>query len=163
MKHFMDSCDFNSPSFTYFSRDHTWIRKNEYGLIKIGIDEVTVKLLEEISVNGIVNAGTHLMTEDFIFEITSGQKKIPIGSPVTGTLKFINPFLCGGKISNPYKDDWIVLIQPENFIKDKKSLMKNEEYKQYIISEIKKLGPDFESEFLLTKSRPMHSELEGNI
>ncbi len=147
METLISSCKFCSPSGTLFSPGHTWVRKNDYGLIKIGIDEVTVRTLEEISVVRVAKAESFLHMDDFIFEIKSGEKEIPIKAPIAGTLKFINPFIINKKIEYPYGDDWVVLMQASGFIEDKSMLLTEEEYKNWIKFEFKKLGRSFRDEF----------------
>lgn len=147
METIIGSCKFCSPSGTFFSPGHTWVRKNEYGLIKIGIDEIMVRTLEEISVVNIVRTETFVHADDFLFEIKSGNKLIPIKAPITGVLKFINPFIVGRKIEYPYGDDWVALMLATGFIEDKRMLLTGAEYKTWIEYELKKLGSSFREEF----------------
>ena len=154
MKQLIDSCEFNSPSGTLFSTGHTWIRKNDYGLIKLGIDEVTINILGDTSLNGFSKKGTYLSKGDFLFEINSQQKKIRIYSPISGTLEFINPFIIDKIITDPYMDDWAALIRAQNIIEEQKALMIHEEYKTMILSEKEKLGSNFESEYIYKSMEP---------
>ncbi len=160
MKQFIGSCEFNSPSGTLFSTGHTWLRKNEYGLIKIGIDEVTINLLEEISISNFAKVGTFLSKDDFLFEIKSGYKKIPVFSPITGILEFINPFIIDKYITDPYLKDWIVLIRAHNYLEGRKGLMQREEYRKLILYEEEKFGIDFEFEYLYKSSKPFFYEMK---
>ncbi len=159
MKQLIGSCEFNSPSGTLFSNGHTWVRKNDYGLIKVGIDEVTINLLEESTICNMAKVGTHLTKDDFLFEISCRYKKIPIFSPVTGILEFINPFIVDRKITDPYINDWAVLIRATNFNEERPSFMTGAEYQKLILMEEGNLGIDFEFEYLYRDTKPFYYEL----
>lgn len=162
MKHLNELIELNFPTGTYFSSHHTWARKNKYGLIKIGIDSITLKLLKQVKTENIVRKDTFIKMSEPIFEIASTSYKILCGSPVEGIVRFINPFIKNRIVSGPFGDDWILLVQALDFYKDRKSLMTEKEYKNFITSEMKRHGTKFAQEFLSKDLSSYHSEIKGN-
>lgn len=140
MKQLIDLGKLIFPPGTYFSKNHTWIRRNEYGLVKLGLDEIICGFNEELTIENIAKAGTSLSKDDLIFEIASGQKRILITSPIAGIPMFYNPFIFTERITDPYEDGWIALIQANDYFTDKKLLMTGEEYKNWVAEENKKSG-----------------------
>ncbi len=132
MKQRTDSYNFKIPTDTYFSKRHTWIRKNDYGLLKLGLDEIIWKINEDLRFGNFVKIGTSLKKDDPMFEVAAGPKRYSIESPIAGVPVFYNPFIFRGNFADPYDDDWIILIRANDFLYDKKFLMSCEEYKNWI-------------------------------
>ena len=112
----------------YFSKAHTWVQKNDYGLIKIGITDYFYKRYGNVFVSGFASTDSEVKAGYKIFQIKVNQKVIDIDSPVNGIVKFVNPDILTKNISDNFGDDWIILLAAFDFLKDKVNLLSNEDY-----------------------------------
>jgi len=149
--------DYNTlsvPKDIFLSRGHTWAKKNEYGLIKIGVDDFVVKSLGNFSITNIKEAGTEIKKGDIIFEGKSNSHHFKFRSPVDGEIKFINPGIVGKIMTDPYGDDWSVLMLAPEYEINKLHLYTGDELSNWMRKEFKRLR-----EFLGTHS--VKPELAG--
>ena len=72
-------------------------------------------------------------------EVKLGEKTINFRSPVDGTVNYINENLIGKNISDPYGEDWGVIMSPINFDKNAASLKSNEKVVEWMKGEFLKL------------------------
>ncbi len=130
---------FQAPLELFLSKGHTWAQKNEYGLIKVGIDEFILKALGKIALTKTAEAGQSVKKGDVVFEGSVNNKVLKFRSPVEGTVKFINPNILNKKITDPYGDDWGVLLAANNFAEEKNSLITGNELKTFLSNEFSRL------------------------
>lgn len=108
---------FTLPPNIFFSKGHTWLKKNTDGLMEIGIDEFGTTALGTLSILKCAEVGEELKRGGMIFEGCYGNKVIKFLSPVNGIVKSVNTGIIGKKISNPYELWGIQLVSndsPEN-------------------------------------------------
>jgi glycine cleavage system H protein len=130
---------FMAPIDLFISKAHTWAQKNEYGLVKIGIDEFVLKAMGNISLVKIAQPETVVKKGDVLFEGTTGMKTLQFRSPINGTVKFNNPDVLNKRITDPYGDDWGVLVAAEDFNENKKELYTGSELKGFMKNEFSRL------------------------
>ena len=114
------------PADSYVSRGHTWVELQSNGLMKIGIDEFILKSVGKFLVTNLVKTGTAVKKGDIIIEAKLGDKYLSFRSPVDGTVNFVNDDLIGKTISDPFGNDWGIMVTPVNFEKNAASLKANE-------------------------------------
>ncbi|MBU0475033.1 MAG: hypothetical protein KKF62_12840 [Bacteroidetes bacterium] len=105
------------PSNLFFSKGHTWLKKNKNGLMEIGIDPFGSTALGTLSILKCAEVGEELKRGGMIFEGSYGNKTVKFLSPVNGIVKSVNPGIIGKKISNPYESWGVQLVSndsPEN-------------------------------------------------
>jgi glycine cleavage system H protein len=105
------------PSNLFFSKGHTWLKKNMDGLMEIGIDPFGTTALGQLSIQKCVESGKELTRGDMIFEGTYGNKVVKFLSPINGIVKSTNSDIIGNNMSNPYKSWGVRMISkdsPEN-------------------------------------------------
>lgn len=107
-----DKKSFLFPADVLFSEGHTWIKRLNNGLLKIGVDEFALKALSNLQLIPIKETGAEVKKGEAIFEGRFGSKSVMFKSPVTGTVSQINKNIENKKIANPYEDDWGVVITP---------------------------------------------------
>jgi len=134
-----DNISVTIPADSYFSKGHTWAELQGNGLVKIGIDEFVLKSIGKFIVTSITKLGTVVKKGDIIFEGKSGDKFIAFRSPVDGTVSFINDDLIGKTISEPYGEDWGILVAPINFEKNAVTLKANENVVDWMKNEFSRL------------------------
>lgn len=102
------------PSNIFFSKGHTWLKKNKDGLIDIGIDELGITALGALSILKCATMDKELKRGDTLFEGVYGNKIVKFLSPISGIVKSINTDIIGKKISNPY-ETWGVKLFSKDF------------------------------------------------
>ena len=91
------------PSNIFLSKGHTWLKKDEEGLISVGIDEFGMKALGKLSIVNCAPVGKLLRRGDTLFEGAYRNKTVKFLSPINGVVKSINTDFIGKDISNPYE------------------------------------------------------------
>jgi len=134
-----DNISVTVPADSYVSRGHTWAELQGNGLIKIGIDEFVLKSIGKFIVTNIVKSGTLLKKGDIIIEAKLGDKNLSFRSPVDGTINFVNDDLIGKTISDPYGEDWGIMVSPINFENNAASLKANEKVIDWMKNEFIRL------------------------
>ena len=138
-----DSSVFNRNSFAIpsnilFSKGHTWLEKNNDGLISIGIDEFGMMALGALSILNCAPIGKELKRGEMIFEGAYGNKSVKFLSPINGIVKSINENILGKKISNPY-ETWGVQLASKDFSDNQKTFFSGTEASNWIKKEYVKL------------------------
>jgi len=134
-----DNISVTVPADSYVSKGHTWAELLGNGLIKIGVDEFVLKSIGKFIVTNIVKSGSLVKKGDVIIEAKLGDKNISFRSPVDGTVTFINDDLIGKTISDPYGEDWGIMVTPINFEKNAASLKVNEKVVEWMKNEFQRL------------------------
>jgi glycine cleavage system H lipoate-binding protein len=134
-----DNLSVKVPADSYVSRGHTWAELQGNGMLKIGIDEFAVKSMGKFVVTNIAKTGTLLKKGDIIIEAKLGDKDLSFRSPVDGTINFVNDDLVGKVFSDPYGEDWGVMVSPVNFETNAASLKANEKVVEWMKNEFIRL------------------------
>ena len=129
---------FSIPSNIFISKGHTWLRKNNDGLVSIGIDEFGSMALGPISILNCAAIGKELKRGEMIFEGAYGNRKVKFLSPINGIVKSVNENIFGKKISNPY-ETWGVQIVSDDFSNNKEMFVTGKEAFNWIKKESIKL------------------------
>jgi glycine cleavage system H protein len=134
-----DNISVTIPADSYVSKGHTWAELLTNGLIKIGVDEFVLKSVGKFMVTNMVKSGTVIKKGDVIIEAKLGDKNLNFRSPVDGTVNFVNDDLVGKTVSDPYGEDWGVMVTPINFEKNAASLQANEKVVDWMKNEFIRL------------------------
>lgn len=105
-----DANNLTIPQNIFFSKGHTWLKRNTDELIDIGIDAFGTIALGTFSILKFAEVGKELKRGEMIFEGSYGNKIVRFPSPVNGIVKSVNTNIIGKKISNPYETWGIQLI-----------------------------------------------------
>ncbi len=82
MVNFSTGFKYDVPAGTYFSRQHTWVWKNIYCLIKIGVDGFIVQTMYNPEVIPAAEIDMNIKLGDALFGIKSSDRKMILSSPV---------------------------------------------------------------------------------
>lgn len=137
------------PSNISFSKGHTWLKKDNNGLVSIGIDEFGTIALGPISILNCAAVGKELKRGEMIFEGTYGNRNVKFLSPINGIVKSVNENILGKKISNPY-ETWGVQIVSDDFSNNKEMFFTGKEAFNWIKKESIKLKDFITSHSLKT-------------
>ena len=138
---------FTIPSNIFFSKGHTWIKKDEEGLIDIGIDSLGATALGTLSVLKCAEVGKELKRGEVIFEGSFGNRVIKFLSPLNGIVKSVNTDIIGKKISNPY-ETWGVQLISNEFSENMKMFLSGSEALSWMKKEFIKLKSFIDSHSL---------------
>lgn len=103
------------PQGLYYSKGHTWLNFSEDGKLKLGIDDFLNKVLKPTKVKVLLDEGASLKRGEPILEIYTNRNKVTVYSPIDGVITNLNrnviekPELI---IENPYRDNWLIEIEP---------------------------------------------------
>jgi glycine cleavage system H lipoate-binding protein len=136
------------PKAIHISKGHTWAKLLKDGFIKIGIDDFVIKALGKISIINIVNENTNIKKGDIVFQGAVGSERVSFRSPIEGTIKTVNKKIIGKIISDPYENDWGLVLSPSGNQENFKSLKSGDELAKWLKDEFIRLK-DF-----LSKNQP---------
>jgi glycine cleavage system H lipoate-binding protein len=134
-----DNISVTIPVDSYVSKGHTWASLQGSGLVKVGVDEFVLKSIGKFIVTNMARPGSVVKKGDVIIEARLGNKVFGFRSPVDGTVNFINDDIIGKIISDPYGEDWGIMLTPINFEKNAKSLKANEVVVEWMKNEFCRL------------------------
>ena len=129
---------FTVPSNIFFSKGHTWHKKNKEGLLEIGIDPFGWTALGALSILKCAESGVEVQRGTMLFEGCYGNKNIKFLSPVNGIVKSVNNNIIGQKISDPFAA-WGVQLISKDSPKNKDLFFTGSEALKWIKNEFSRL------------------------
>lgn len=118
--------NYQFPSNFLLSDGHTWLKKDEKGLIEIGVDILAARALGGLSIIKCSEENSIVKKGDVLFMGKYGSEIVEILSPISGKVEQINNKIIGNKILDPYKTWGIKLHSNENIEKGSKLLSDKE-------------------------------------
>jgi glycine cleavage system H lipoate-binding protein len=100
-----------APEGYYFSKGHVWATLMGGDKIKAGIDDFVIHALGKILISDIAPAGSKVKKGDVMIKGKFDSKTVSFLAPVDGTIDSINKDIIGKVISDPYNNDWGVVIK----------------------------------------------------
>jgi len=100
----------------HYTQGHVWSRFTD-GTIKLGIDDFMRAVVHRVDRLHVPSSGTKFGAGEVLWELESGNKRLPIISPLTGRIISTNPYLevDPSLVSRePFGRGWIAMVQPEN-------------------------------------------------
>lgn len=143
-----------APDGFYFSKGHVWAKTLGNNKVKAGIDDFVLHALGKILVSEIVPEGSKIKKGDILMKGFFDSKSVHFLSPVDGTVDSVNKELVGKYLSDPYNDDWGLVIKTENADAALSPLFMGANAVNWMKSEFKKL-----KDFLVMNS--VKTELAG--
>lgn len=126
------------PSNLFLSKGHTWLKKDNAGLIEIGIDSFASSALGSLSITKAAEQGSKIKRGDVLFVGNYGTESVEFLSPINGKVKNINRNIIGNKISSPYQT-WGIKIDSNDMNKKGNHFFAGNEAIDWIKSESQKL------------------------
>jgi len=127
---------FRVPDNILFHQGHTWVKPSdsEPGLVKVGMDDFAQKLAGPIGIRNNPTVGSVIRQGERGWSLQDGKKSIDMLAPISGEVVEINiPLLAELEKdsininildSDPYDKGWILKVNPENFERECKGLLK---------------------------------------
>ncbi len=105
------------PSDLLYTEEHEWVRKDDDGVVTVGITSFAQDQLGAIVYVELPDDGVEVARGDSIGQIESTKSVSDIYAPLSGQILEINGALEGAPEllnSNPYEDGWIIRIRMES-------------------------------------------------
>ncbi len=117
-----------------FTKDHEWLRRENEGLLVVGITDHAQAALGDLVYVELPTVGQEVIEAGEMAVVESVKAASDVYSPVTGSIVEINQLLEDTPEtinSDPYGDGWIARIQPVDKIIDD-NFMSSDEYEKFI-------------------------------
>ena len=129
------------PKGYFFGKGHTWVELLPDGLTRVGVDDFVQKIIGPVSAVELLPANTVVQKGDRLFTLRQGGKEVSFRAPISGKVVGINDDLVhspGVVRKEPYKEGWVLLIEPTNLAADIKQLSIGNEAALWLREEIKR-------------------------
>lgn len=159
---------FKIPQGYYLHKGHTWIKIEEGGEVRIGLDDFALRLLGPLDMIDAPLIGKAVRQDRADIKMKRGSKTAKILSPLTGVVTAVNPDLReqgSHATADPYSDGWIARIHSDTLRKDLKNLMIGDETTDFMQNEVAHLYKVIEQEVgpLATDGGHLGNDIYGNI
>ena len=117
--------EINVPAGIFLAPCHSWVSLERNGLVRIGLDDFTQKVLGKIDSLALPRRGQRVKKGEALFSIRQGERSISFPAPVSGKIVSVHTEL-NNRIDylriKPYELGWICSIEPSNLSEDLKNL-----------------------------------------
>ena len=163
----LDIEGFKIPQGFYLHRGHTWIKIEEGGEVRIGLDDFALRLLGPLDGVDAPLVGKELKQDRADIKMKRGAHTAKVLSPINGVVTAVNANLRdqGLTNSNPYSDGWIARIHTDSLRKDLKNLMIGNETSDFLRGEVDRLYQEIEQAAgpLAADGGQLGDDIYGNI
>jgi CheY-like chemotaxis protein len=117
--------EFNVPAGVFVSPRHSWVSLLMNGMVRVGIDDFTHKIIGRIDSVELPGEGRMVTRGDPLFSIQQGDLSLSVPSPVSGRVCGVNAELLDHpdliKLK-PYQLGWLCRIEPSKLNDDLKEM-----------------------------------------
>lgn len=117
--------EINVPAGIFLAPCHSWVSLERNGLVRIGLDDFTQKVLGKIDSLTLPSRGQRVKKAEPLFSINQGGRTIAFPCPIGGKVVSVHTEL-NNRIDylrmKPYELGWICTIEPSNLSEDMKNL-----------------------------------------
>lgn len=117
---------FRVPSDVRFHQGHAWMKTEADGLVTVGLDDFSQKLVGAVERVDLPPSGAQLAQGERGWAIAVDGKAVPMLSPVGGEVVAVNPrALRTPDVVNrdPYGAGWLLRVRPARLAADTKGLL----------------------------------------
>ena len=126
---------FRVPDNVFFHQGHTWVRREEAepGVVLVGMDDFAQKMAGSLGLRNNPTIGTFIKQGERSWSLQDGKKSVDMLAPISGEVLEVNINLLAdrergdetadGMDYDPYGNGWILKVKPENFDRERKSLI----------------------------------------
>jgi glycine cleavage system H lipoate-binding protein len=114
------------PDQVYFHPGHAWARVGDGGLVTVGMDDFSQKLVGEVSAIRLPEVGARLSQGEKAWSLVSDSKTVDMLSPVDGMVVAVNPHVLaspGHLNRDPYGDGWLLRMRAPRLAANLKQLL----------------------------------------
>jgi len=134
--------DYEMPEDLYYHSEHTWIRVEDDGKVRVGLNDWAQAAAGDITYVDLPFEGDSVEAGETCGKIQSSKWVGKLVAPVAGEIAEVNEELENDATlinQSCYGDGWIILIEPDNLDEDLANLMKGDDAAKWLESEIDKV------------------------
>ena len=142
------------PGGLFFHQGHTWVKLDNTGNVKVGLDDFIQKIIGRIDGIKPRKVGDSIFQGEKLVTIQQGKRKAEFNSPVDGVIDSINKeIISNPKVikENPYENAWIYSVKPTNLPTNIKSLSIAEDALAWLKKEVQKFREFIAEQFVSDK------------
>jgi glycine cleavage system H protein len=101
---------------SYYTPGHLWLRPMRLQTVRVGVDDIGQRVLNEIESIALPRAGARVRQGEPIADISCGHRHVLLRAPVAGTIAAANARLVNAPAllhRDPYRRGWVVDIRPQ--------------------------------------------------
>ncbi len=137
----MEIKGFNFPDDLYYDRGHSWVKIEDNGTVRIGMNDFFQQSAGEIVSVDLPFEGDDVQRGETCGKIQSGKWVQKLSSPLTGTIKRVNTDLEEDSSlinTDPYGEGWIMLMEAGNLDEEIRELMQADSVEPWLKEEIER-------------------------
>lgn len=137
----MEIRGFNFPDDLYYDRGHSWVKIEDNGTVRIGMNDFFQQSAGEIVSVDLPFEGDDVQRGETCGKIQSGKWVQKLSSPLTGTIKRVNTDLEEDSSlinTDPYGEGWIMLMEAGNLDEEIRELMQADSVEPWLKEEIER-------------------------
>ena len=132
----------NVPAGLFVAPNHTWVRLEPNGEVRVGLDEFALKLLSStVDDVDLPLPNDQAGTSTPLFSLRHGARSLPIMSPIEGQVTGVNDVLYQDPellAESPYTKGWICTVRPKHLATQLAALRLGEEALDWYTEEIER-------------------------
>lgn len=146
-----------APRGLFYDKSHTWAFMESNGFVRVGIDDFLQHITGQITKVKMMAEGEKIKKGEPFLSLIQHGKQLNILSPISGTITQNNTRLNTHSSvlnSSPYTEGWVYVMESSNWLKDIKTFIRGETYRDWIKNEFTRV-----KEFLFSTIKPeeMHN------
>lgn len=132
------------PDELSFHREHTWIRREQANLYRVGLDEIFLRDFASVVHLDLPNEGDEISQDEVCGVVRGRTVKKLLYAPLSGEVVDVNVELHEVPevlVEDPYGIGWIMLIDPSDPEEETENLLRGEEAARWWGEETKRRRP----------------------
>ncbi|MBA3011468.1 MAG: glycine cleavage system protein H [Proteobacteria bacterium] len=156
------------PMGYYFSQGHTWVKIEDNGMVRMGIDDFACKLLGKFDTLSCPLMGKRLTRGETALTLTRGGNRVSFLAPVNGVVTEVN-----AQVRNapelipkaPYTQGWILTLYCPDLKQDLKHLFFMDTSEKFMTAAVSRLYEFLEEHTQLAAADggTLMSDIYGNL
>ena len=126
--------EFQTPAEFYYTKEHEWVRIEGVNC-RIGVTDYAQNSLHEIVYVDLPKVGAKVAQMQSLGTVESVKAVADVYSPVSGVVLEVNGELSDAPElvnKSPYEKGWITIIRPDDLKKELSTLMRPEDYRDFV-------------------------------
>ncbi len=115
------SREYNVPAGFFVAPEHTWVKIEPDGRVRIGVDDFAQKILGPIEAVQLPQVGQKVNRGQTLFACRQGQRSANLAAPLSGAVTAVNDDLAkhaDAVKQHPYEAGWICLLEPDSLAEE---------------------------------------------
>jgi CheY-like chemotaxis protein len=133
------------PGGAFISAGHGWVRIEESGRVRLGLDDFARKALGSVDAVMLPSPGQHFKRGDSLVTLRGGAREVHLRSPLRGIVSLVNEELRrvpAEVTTNPYGEGWMCVLDPQDLAGDLTALRIGQPAVEWYHAEVERLQRD---------------------